>query len=95
MELLESQGHIRKARTSDAPFCAPTHGVLKHDGGLRVVQNFQALNDATKSYEDSMEDASSLINSVQYYVVCSILDLKSAYLHIKICLLYTSDAADE
>ena len=75
------RGHIRCSSSSAA---APVLFIRKKTGELRLCVDFRGLNAITKKNRYPLPLVSDLLDRVQGCKVFSVIDLKSAYSHIRI-----------
>src|SRR5207245_11030456 len=75
------RGHIRHSTSSAA---APIHFIRKKTGELHLCVDFRGLNAITKKNCYPLPLIADLLDRVQGCKVFSVIDLKSAYSHIRI-----------
>ena len=75
------RGHIRRSTSSAA---APVLFIRKKTGELRLCVDFRGLNSITKKNRYPLPLINDLLDRVQGCKVFSVIDLKSAYSHIRI-----------
>uniref|UniRef100_A0A0W0FNC7 Reverse transcriptase domain-containing protein n=1 Tax=Moniliophthora roreri TaxID=221103 RepID=A0A0W0FNC7_MONRR len=75
------QGHIRPSTSSAG---APVLFTCKKTGEIRLCVNFRGLNSITKKNRFPLPLVDDLLDSVQGCKIFTVIDLKSAYSHLRI-----------